>query len=394
MPLFSNVQVIMGGQSQCAMFLNSGGETSEPALSSAPPAGTRLTNRLNTLMPGVSVTVSGAAGGQASPPASYTYIAGSPLMIFNESTGGNRWWNAYNQTPGNAYEPLRLWITGRGGAGRLGVYVHYCNTQDTGDPLFNNTVYRNSIKAFYERVYADCASSFGLFVIQPVVNGSRSSGANNLSWARRVFRAVSGQEPLEGFAPLPYVLPALTATAWNAVDGAHPYRSTAYRIAETLAHRVAGVNGVATSMPDAPVVYRAVQVGPTTVRAFISSPGGHPIRIIGGLGSSAWFSISGGGTATGIGAVDNSQVATLRRATVDVTFSGALTALSRLAWAAGARESSYSVTNEPPVGTLRNLLYSDPTGNLTTITEACEDVVTVTGVVHGNVVENGVPIEQ
>ncbi|WP_291299280.1 hypothetical protein [Elioraea sp.] len=353
----------------------------------------RLLSRLQQYLPGVTVNVRALSNG-GSPPA-YSMVSGTNFIDW--SGASDAWWNR----AGAAYDthggPLRDYILAEGNAARMHVLIHYCNTQDDNDGGFFFNGYRDAIVAAYQKIFDDCAPSFGAFYILPVCNASRGSGGGNLGSIRRIMDALAGYgEPVAGLPRLPFVLRPIYPMGWIPIDqylessgdNQHVMRSTARRATEGLALRIAGWNGATAQSPDQPRLCRAVRINATTLRATLVSPGGFPLRRQGAHG----FALTGAGSISAVGAFDNSQVATTRYVTCDLTVSG-LTSISRLTQFAAYQQSSFANGTTPPRGLLQNVSFADPTGGTLTITDAYEDLLSADPVLMVAQHESGVPVE-
>lgn len=358
---FSTVRFVIAGQSQALMFVNSGGETAETAMASEDPGYDRLDDELARLMPGVTV----ARG--------YTYASATPIFteMFDGGTGvltGNpAFWNA----TGNAYETLGTnvrdaCLSGASGAA-LCVLVHYWHGQDLSSQFWTEPLWRDGLAAFYAKLNTDIAGSWGEFRILPVLTASRPNiSGNALTISRRIWKTMAGRDDYVGVSRVPYVLPPAECPgvtvngALSGSDFTHITRGAAWRNADHIAARIAGLNGFNPPQPDYPRLYDAEKLTSTTLRAYVSLPGKSELK---NGGMTAGFSIGGVScTATGI---DNSQ-ASQGRAIVSLTAGGAIQPGDRLRFATGAAASYFSGGN---------LLawFEDPIG--ITITDDCEDVL-------------------
>lgn len=387
---YSLLSLTIWSQSQGIMFGGSG-ETSEPGLSVTGQA--RLLARLQQYLPGVTVNVRSLSNG-GSPPA-YSMVSGANFIDWNGATAA--WWNRAGATYDTHGIPLRDYINADANPGRMHVLVHYCNTQDDNDAGFFFNGYRDAIAAAYQRLFDDCAAGFGAFYILPVVNASRGSGNNNLGSIRRIVDALAGYgEPVAGLSRLPFVLRPIYPMGWVPIDqylqssgdNQHVMRSTSRRASEGMALRIAGWNGATAQSPDQPRLCRAVRIAANILRATLVSPGGFPLRRQGGHG----FALTGAGSISAVGAFDNSQVATTRYVTCDLTVAG-LTSISRLTQYAGYQQSSFANGTTEPRGQLQNISFADPTGGTLVITDAYEDALAADPVLMVAQHESGVPVE-
>lgn len=384
---------ILSGQSQ-AIHLSGSGETAEPGLTLE--AANRLGPRLTELMPGTTNTVKLKSNGGN--PATYSAKAATCLVTWpGEAEVG--WWNPGTNALDAAGIATRDYVLESAtGANRLGVFVHYCNTQDAAATNFDLAQWRAFVQAYYAAIHTACAPSFGDFVILPVCNSARPTGSSNLGSLRATFDAMAGYgAPIAGVSRLPYVLRPVYPTGWVEigayVDGSgdftHTMRSTARRAVEAIANRIAGYNGAVTPLIEQPRLCRAVQVNGTTVRAFIVSPKRLPIKLQGTTG----FALTVG-SISATGTVDNSAVASTGYATIDLTVSG-LTASSRLTQLADNQGgSSFANGTTAPRGNMQRIMFADPTPGATlTITDAYEDVVLANPALMIAQHQTGVPVE-
>lgn len=385
-PRFGDVLVVIGGQSQAIMALSGGGETVDTPLASRPAAAPRMQQILAAMMPGVSVAVEGGSN----------VTAYASTCLLSSYQGGPAFWNDATGQFDMFGQSLRNFIQARGAASRLCVLVHWTHSQDASAQAWSDFHYAAQLGAFYDALHASCAPLFGEFRILPVPVASRLAGDEpRVSAMRRVMEAIGGGAPHGGAMPRPFVLRPMHPGAYIPVgaysggaDFLHVIRSTAWRIANHVAVRIAGHNGFVPPAIDQPRLARAVRTAQSTVRAYIVSPARLPIRAQGSLD----FRLTAG-SVTAIGAVNNAAVGETGFATVDLTVSG-LTPASRLRFAPEfGQYTSFANGTTAPRGPLARAAFADPSPGLV-ITDGAEDVLHPLPVLHVAPNDAGVAIEQ
>lgn len=387
---FSEVTVIIGGQSQAIMALSGGGETIDDPLVGRPPAAERLAALLQSFMPGASVSVTGGS-------ASTAWADTCLLTSYNGGSGGV--WNDLTGTFDTKGVTQRDFIQARGQPGRLGVFVHWTQSQDASAAGWTDSHYATQLGAYYDALHAACAPLFGEFRILPVPVGARNSGDEGRVGAMRaIMQSLGGGQPFAGAARRPFVLRPVHESArvprgayiQGSADFIHVIRSTAWRVAGHAAVRIAGHNGAVPQPVDQPRLARAVRIGPTTLRAFVVSPARLPLRVQG----TPDFRLTGG-SIVAVGPVDNTAVATTGFARFDITVNG-LGPAARLLYApqAGSYTGFTNGTTQPR-GALSRAVFADPTptGPLV-VTDGAEDVVSAVPVMHVAPDDSGVAVEQ
>lgn len=393
-PINDTAEVVIGGQSQAIMALSGGGETVDDPMAGQPVAATRLATLLTGMMPGVTVSVTGGSGS----------TAWADTALFEEyrqpETDGI--WNGAANTPRAKATTLFNSIVARGGATKLGVFLHWTHSTDFANATgtWSDANYATWLGQFYDAMLSACAGAFGRFFILPLVIGSRLAGDEaRVSAGRRSWEALAGGRSWQGLVRRPAMLRPIYEVSRvprgayinGSGDFLHVIRSTAWRNASHAAVRIAGINGAAPPQADQAALCRAVRLNATTVRAFIVSPQRLPIRRQG----NPPFSLSGGGSISAISAPDNAAVAATGYVTMDLTVSG-LTAASRLRYAYGTDAyTSFANGTTPPRGLLGTALFCDPTPGATmTLTDADPaDALYPTAVMHVGANDHGVSIE-
>jgi hypothetical protein len=387
---FSQVSVIIGGQSQAIMALSGGGETVDDPMVGRPPASERLAALLQAFMPGATVSVTGGS-------ASTAWADTCLLSSYNGGTGGI--WNDTAGTFDSKGITQRDFLQARGQPDRLGVFVHWTQSQDASVAAWNDAYYAAQLGAYYDALHAACAPLWGEFRILPVPVGARASGDEGRVGAMRaIMQSLGGGQPFAGAARRDFVLRPVHESArvprgayiQGSSDFLHVIRSTAWRVAGHAAVRIAGHNGAVPGPVDQPRLARAVRTGPATVRAFIVSPARLPLRVQG----TPDFRLTSG-SVTAIGAVDNSAVAATGFARLDLTVTG-LGPTARLLYAplAGSYTGFVNGTTSPR-GAMARAVFADPSPSASlTVTDGAEDVVAAVPVMHVAPDDAGVPVEQ
>ncbi len=387
---FSQVTVIIGGQSQAIMALSGGGETIDEPMLGRPTAAERLSSLLQAYMPGATVSVTGGS-------ASTAWADTCLLTSYNGGTGG-----IWNDTAGSFDTKgvtQRDFLQGRGQPGRLGVFVHWTQSQDASVAAWSDGYYAAQLGAYYDALHAACAPLYGEFRILPVPVGARTSGEEaRVGAMRAIMQSLGGGQPFPGAARREFVLRPVHESArvprgayiQGSADFVHVIRSTAWRTAGHAAVRIAGHNGAVPGPVDQPRLARAIRTGPETVRAFLVSPARLPLRVQG----TPDFRLTSG-SVTAVGPVDNSAVATTGFARFDLAVSG-LGPAARLLYApqAGSYASFVNGTTQPR-GALARAVFADPTPAASlTVTDGAEDVVAAVPVMHAAPDDAGVAVEQ
>jgi hypothetical protein len=387
---FSQVTVIIGGQSQAIMALSGGGETVDDPMLGRPTAAERLSQLLQAYMPAATVTVTGGSGSTA-------WADTCLLSSYNGGTGGI--WNDAAGTFDSKGVTQRDFIQSRGQPGRLGVLVHWTQSQDASVAAWTDSHYARELGAYYDALHAACAPLYGEFCILPVPIGARSSADEGRVGAMRaIMQSLGGGQPYAGAARRPFVLRPVHESArvprggyiQGSADFLHVIRSTAWRVAGHAAVRIAGHNGAVPQPVDQPRLARAVLVGPTTLRAFIVSPARLPLRVQG----TPDFRLTSG-SIVAVGPVDNTTVAQTGFARFDLTVTG-LGANVRLRYAPqGGSFTSFLNGTTQPRGAMSRAVFADPSsaGSLT-VTDGAEDVVNTDPVMHVAPDDVGVAVEQ
>lgn len=391
-PINEEAEVVIGGQSQAIMALSGGGETVDDPMAGQPVAATRLATLLTGMMPGVTVNVTGGSGS----------TAWADTALFEEyrqpETDGI--WNGAANTPRAKATTLFNSIVARGGAAKLGVFLHWTHSTDFANATgtWSDANYATWLGQFYDAMHTACAGNFARFFILPLVIGARLTGDEaRVAAGRRSWEALAGGRPWQGLARRPFMLwpvyEAARVPRGAYVDGSgdflHVIRSAAWRNAAQLAPSIAGINGVVTPQVGQGALCRAVRVNASTVRAFIVSPQRLPLRRQG----TAAFTLTGGGSITAQAAPDNSSVASTGYATMDLAVSG-IGPLSRLHYNAEAGAYTEFVSGRlPPRGLLQRALFFDPTPGMT-IGENAEDALFADPIMHVGANQAGVAIEQ
>jgi hypothetical protein len=387
---FSQVTVIIGGQSQAIMVLTGGGETIDEPMNGRPPASERLSTLLQAYMPGTTVSVTGGS-------ATTAWADTCLLTSYNGGAGGV--WNDVTGTFDTKGITQRDFIQARGQPGRLGVFVHWTHSQDASVPAWTDSHYAAQLGAYYDALHAACAPLYGEFRILPMPVGSRNSGDEERVGAMRaIMQSLGGGQPFPGAERREFVLRPVHESArvprgayiQGSPDFLHVIRSTAWRAAGHAAVRIAGHNGAVPDPVDQPRLARALRIGPTTIRVFIVSPARLPLRVQG----TPDFRLTSG-SVTAVGAVDNSAVAATGFARFDLTVSGVGPG-ARLLYApqAGSYAGFMNGTTQPR-GAMSRAVFADPTPNATlTLTDGAEDVLSPSPVMHVAPDDAGVAVEQ
>lgn len=391
MPLrFSQVTVIIGGQSQAIMALSGGGETVDDPMLGRPTAAERLSQLLQAYMPAATVTVTGGSGSTA-------WADTCLLTSYNGGTGGI--WNDLTAGFDTKGVTQRDFIQSRGQPGRLGVFVHWTQSQDVSAAAWTDNHYATQLGAYYDALHSACAPLYGEFVILPIPIGARSSGEEGRVGAMRaIMQSMGGGQPFAGATRRPFVLRPVHESArvprgayiQGSADFLHVIRSTAWRVAGHAAVRIAGHNGAVPGPIDQPRLARAVRTGPATVRAFVVSPARLPLRAQG----TPDFRLTSGSIVS-VGAVDNSAVAQTGFARFDLTVTG-LGPTARLLYApqAGSYVGFVNGTAQPR-GAMSRAVFADPTvAGVLTVTDGAEDVLNTDPVMHVAPDDAGVTVEQ
>jgi hypothetical protein len=387
---FGQVTVIIGGQSQAIMALSGGGETIDNPMVGRPPASERLSTLLQAYMPEATVSVTGGS-------ASTAWADTCLLTSYNGGTGG-----IWNDTAG-AFDTKgvtqRDFIQARGQPGRLGVFVHWTQSQDASVPAWNDAYYAAQLGAYYDALHAACAPFYGEFRILPVPVGARATGDEGRVGAMRaIMQSLGGGQPFPGAARRDFVLRPVHESArvprgayiQGSADFLHVIRSTAWRVAGHAAVRIAGHNGAVPAPVDQPRLARAIRTGPTTVRAFIVSPARLPLRVQG----TPDFRLTSGSIVS-VWPIDNTAVAATGFARFDLAVSGLGPAV-RLLYApqAGSYASFVNGTIQPR-GAMVRAVFADPTPSASlAVTDGAEDVVDTVPVMHVAPDDAGVAVEQ
>lgn len=387
---FSQVTVVIGGQSQAIMALSGGGETIDDPMVGRAPASERLSTLLQAYMPEATVLVTGGS-------ASTAWADTCLLTSYNGGSGGI--WNDTAGTFDTKGVTQRDFLQARGQQDRLGVFVHWTQSQDASVAAWNDAYYAAQLGAYYDALHAACAPLWGEFRILPVPVGARASGDEGRVGAMRaIMQSLGGGQPFPGAAPRDFVLrpvhesARVTRSAYirGSADFLHVIRSTAWRVAGHAAVRIAGHNGAVPDPVDQPRLARAILTGPGTVRAFIVSPARLPLRVQG----TPDFRLTSGSIVS-TGPVDNDAVALTGFAHIDLTVSGVgPNARLRYAPQAGSFTSFVNGTTSPR-GMMSRAVFADPTPSESlTVTDGAEDVVGTTPVMHVAPDDVGVTVEQ
>lgn len=388
---FGHVIVIIGGQSQAVMALSGGGETVDTPLLGRPTASERLASLLRGYMPGVTVTVTGGSGATA-------WADTCLLTSYNGGSGGI--WNDEAGTFDARGITQRDFIQARGQPDRLGVFIHWTQSQDASAATWSEAHYAEQLGAYYDALNAACAPLYGEFRILPVPIGARLSGeAGRVGAMRAIMESLGGGPSVPGAARRAFVLrpvhesARVTRAAYvsGSSDFLHVIRSTAWRIAGHAAVRIAGHNGAVPAPIDQPRLARALRIAPATIRTFIVSPARLPLTVQG----TPDFRLSGG-SVTAVGPVDNSAVAETGYARIDLSVTG-LAPGARLLYAPQAGSfSSFANGTTAPRGALSRAMFADPAaeGGIGPITDGAEDVLQTEPVMHASPSDSGVPVEQ
>jgi hypothetical protein len=395
---YGNVMVVIGAQSKAIMALSGSGETIDTPMESQPAAAQRLLSLLQGFMAGVTVAVEGRSdGGQ--PAGGWTAVSDTAVMRSYQWSFGNAFWHDTN----NAFDvhgaATRDYLVARANPARLCIYVHYMPSTDFANANSNwsGTYFADHLGRFYDALNAACAPAFGEFRILPVPQASRTvADAPRVGEGRAAMEALAGGPAYAGLARRPFVLrPVHVGSAvprGGYVEGSsdflHDIRSSAWRAIGHVAVRIAGHNGFVPAPIDQPRLVRAVRRDATTVRAFIASPQRLPILR---QGANPGFDLTTGAVSA-VAAVDNGAVAATGYATVDLTVSG-VGPTSRLRYCAGAGQySGFANGTTAPRGALARAMWANP-GPVTAITEAAEDALSPSPVMHVAPHEAGVPVE-
>jgi hypothetical protein len=361
---FPTVDVIGCGQSQAIMGFTGGGETNDAGF--AATGGQRLAERLGQLQAGVTFNILGSSG---------VGTMEADTVLFEEFRAGAASQGFYQGSP---FAPLPkgttqlAYINSRAAANKLGVVVIYQHAQDVNaGGAWSDASYAAFSAALVDRMISDAiAAGWGDYAILAVLSSTRGNGTNEaLTAYRRTWDALAGHDQWQGLTrrtrvlrPV-YLAHKLDIDRWSntSSDRTHMVASTARRIMDIAAVRIAGLNGAAVPVADQPRLYRAVRLNATTVRAFIAlGQRGATFRHNPVNTATARFVLLGGGTITAAAAPDNSGSAN-GFATIDLTVSG-LTADSRLAYAVNFAAAEFENGDTPPRGALRNTAWAIAAG--------------------------------
>lgn len=384
---FSTVDVIGSGQSQAIMAFTGGGETNDASF--ATTGGVYLQTRLGELQSGVTFNILGSSG---------VGTMEADTVLFEEFRAGAASQGFFQ---GSSFAPLTKgttllnYVNSRASASKLGVFVFYQHAQDVGAATINGTWntanYATFSAAYVDRLISDAATAgWGEFRILPVLSSSRQNGSNeSLTDYRRTWDALSGHDQFQNITRRTAVMrPVYLAHPLDidrfsnaSTDRAHMVASTARRIMNIIAVRIAGLNGAAVPVADQPRLARAVRLSGITVRAFIAlGQRGATFRHDPVSTATARFALLGGGTISAATAPDNSASSATGYATIDLTVSG-LTENSRLAYAVNFAAAEFANGDTPPRGALRNTAWAIAQGTTLAnpVTDAAEDAKLPTG---------------
>ncbi len=399
---FTTVDVIASGQSQAVMAFTGGGETNDAGF--ATTGGQYLAQRLGERQAGVTFNILGSAG---------VGTMEADTVLFEEFRAG-----AVSQGffQGSPFAPLAKgttllsYVNSRAASSKLGVFVKYQHAQDVGAATINSTWngpnYATFAAAYVDRLISDAASAgWGEFRILPVLSSSRQNGSNDsLTDYRRIWASLAGEDQHLNVTRRAAVLrPVYLAHSLDidrfsnsSGDRAHMVASTARRIMDILAIRIAGLNGAPVPVADQPRLYRAVRLNATTVRAFIAlGSRGATFRHDPVSTTTGRFALLNAGSITACSAADNSGSAQ-GFATFDLTVSG-VTENSRLAYAVNFAAAEFENGDTPPRGALKNTAWAIAQGTTLAnpVTDAAEDAKLPAGQFALGMANNdrGVPLE-
>jgi hypothetical protein len=373
---FSSIAVTFNGQSQALMAAGGGGETVDDPMASLPTAGVHMKTLLETWMPGVTVTVSAVSGPG---PQTYTAVGGTAL-VRSLNGGSDAFWHDTNNALDVHGIAQREHMLTFANASRLGVFIHWSQTQDASSASYTDSLYATSVTGYYTAINDAVASSFGEFRILTLVPGARDGGADvaaRLGGMRRIFEAIGGAgRPFAGANQLSFCMPPVHATPFTprgayingSPDFVHPIRSASYRFARAVATAIALRNGVIPPTRGQPRLVSATLTNPTTLVARFVSPARLPLRRQGSGG----FTVTAGSITNQAGAFNNANVATTGYATLTLSVSGVTPGARLQFWAGMGGYSEFVNGTTPPRGALANAIWADP-GNTPSVTDAAED---------------------